>query len=217
MKNFTHMISIINEKIFNHSSDLKLIHYKDLTTETLGIVFNNYNTTMTIVRSSNRWCFTIKMKIQDDSNFVNKLKTYGFSFQPHIEDNLRKKLAPINREKDAITQEFGFPVEYEVEQFFYFDKLDELSEMLMTCNHNVNGTFIFIKANDNDDATISYEYIGYVGKDLIEKKYDVLSENELCIIYLHLNFCKQGNVAICSEINAYNVKDYLKLLHMVQI
>lgn len=211
------MIKIVNELVFNHSKNLQLINYKELTKESVGIVFNNSTTTMTILRKSKRWCFTIKMKIQDNSNFVDNLKNYGFSFYQEIDNNLRKKLAPINREKEAIIREFGFPVEYEVEQIFYFNNLDELRETWTACNYNVNGTFIFIRANDNSDATISYEYIGYVGKELTEKFYDVLPENELCIIYLHLKFHEQGNIAICSEIEASNVKDYLKLLHMVEI
>jgi len=217
MKNFNHMIAVISEKIFSQSIDLKLIDYKDATTETVGIVFNNNNTTMTIIRKATSWCFTIKMKIKDNSNFIDNLKLYGFEFHPNNDNILREKLKPINKEKEAITTQLGLSVKYEVEQIFYFNEQDDLREQWTSCLHDINGTFLFIRAMDSPEGKITYEYLGYFGKDLIERTYDELPENEFCMIYLHLHFHEQGNPNICSEINSSNMKDYLKLLDMVKI
>lgn len=211
------LTDVVGATLFKTIGDLDASRYEKLSTDTTDIIFNVPYLTMTIIEEPDRWVFTVKMTIKDNTDFFETMRLNGFIFHDDIEQDFREKFSPIHQQKNLISEKFNLHVNYVIEHMFFFDKTNVLTETWSSCTHDIMGAYLFIRVQSDTDGQPLYSYFGYYNKNLITKTYKTLNDYEFCVIYLQQKFYEKGNYSVCDDITYDNFENYFELLKMVEI
>lgn len=182
-----------------------------------NLVFSEPFLTMSIIEESEHWFFTIKVKVKENNDFFDILKLYGFTFNPELEQELKKQISPVIREKDLMAAVFNKNIFYIIEQMFCFSKKNELCHYFSNYTQSLDGDCIFLKIEKEQNDNVLYTYMGYHHYDLIVKKYDKFRDYEFCVLYLQQKFLENDKNTVLDEIRHDNIKEFISLLNMVKI